>query len=374
MSCLKSIAIVLPDLRGGGAERVSLNLAEYFLKMNFRVYFILMSSRGEFLSKVPKEIEIIDLSVDRLRQVPFAFLKATRSLSLDAIIVNMWPLTLVCSIARIFSSFKGKLLTVDHNTLSQAELFKDKSLFIRYLMRLSLKLTHRLADISVGVSTGVVEDISNLSWESAHRFHVAYNPVVLKGKVAQPIKEQNIFWPKTEAKRILNVGSLTPQKNQKLLIEAFSIIKQNLDAYLIILGTGDMHEELMAFALERGVSDSVLMPGFVSDPSRYYQTADLFVLSSDYEGLPTVLIEALSFGIRIVSTDCPSGPSEILEQGKFGVLSPVGDAINLARSMENSFHLSPEVGILKARSECFSPTVSAAKYIDLLFSDKGTKC
>ena len=370
MSHSKSIAIVLPDLRGGGAERVSLNLAQYFLKMNYKVYFILMLSRGEFLSKVPIEIEVIDLSVHRLRQVPFAFSRAIKHLNLDAIIVNMWPLTFVCAIGRLFSSFKGVLLTVDHNTLSQAELYKGKGVVRRYLMRFSLKLTHRLVDVSVGVSTGVVKDIADLSWENSSRFHVAYNPVIMKGKTAHKEIEENTFWPRSNVKKILNIGSLTPQKNQALLIKAFSILKKDVDAFLIILGAGDMHDELLSLAKDEGVEDSILMLGFVSDPSLYYQTADLFVLSSDYDGLPTVLIEALSFGMRIVSTDCPSGPSEILEHGQFGILSPVGDVTSLAKSMERSFYEKPEAERLKARAECFSPSVSTAKYIDLLFSEK----
>jgi glycosyltransferase involved in cell wall biosynthesis len=134
----------------------------------------------------------------------------------------------------------------------------------------------------------------------------------------------------------------------------------------MMLGQGEGETKLRSLAAELGISDRVIFAGFQADPSPFYAAADLFVLSSDLEGLPTVLIEALSFGLPVVSTDCPSGPAEILENGRWGRLVPVGDADALARAMGEALAAPVDREALKRRAADFSPEIAARKYLELL--------
>jgi glycosyltransferase involved in cell wall biosynthesis len=138
----------------------------------------------------------------------------------------------------------------------------------------------------------------------------------------------------------------------------------------MIVGKGDNEESLKKLALELGILDRVIFAGFHSDPTPFYASADLFVLSSDYEGLPTVLIEALNFGLHIVSTDCPSGPSEILENGRWGRLVPIGDVTALANAMGEGLFIKPDRHALRKRGAEFSPEIAARKYLALIEGNK----
>ena len=138
------------------------------------------------------------------------------------------------------------------------------------------------------------------------------------------------------------------------------------DARLVLLGQGQNEAMLRALADELGIADRVIFAGFHPDPSPFYATADLFVLSSDYEGFGNVIVEALSFGLPVVSTDCPSGPAEILGNGRWGRLVPVGDAAALAGAMREALASPVDREALKRRAADFSPEIAARKYLDLL--------
>ncbi len=165
--------------------------------------------------------------------------------------------------------------------------------------------------------------------------------------------------------RILNVGRLNSQKNQKLLLEAFARLAATHDARLIILGEGPLRGELEQRARELGIADRVSMPGFYLDPSPFYRSANLFVLSSDYEGYPLVLIEAMHCGLSVVSTDCPTGPSEILRGQGVGILTPCGDAEALAAGMAAMVENPADSAQAKARAAELSNR-TADRYLQLM--------
>src|SRR5262249_18705982 len=139
------------------------------------------------------------------------------------------------------------------------------------------------------------------------------------------------------------------------------------DARLLILGTGDLAEQTASVARAEGIGDKVLMPGATRDPVPFYRSADLFVLSSDYEGFGNVIVEALACGLPVVSTDCRSGPAEILENGRYGRLVPVGDAQALARAMADALAAEHDREAFKRRAADFSPERAADQYLRLLF-------
>jgi glycosyltransferase involved in cell wall biosynthesis len=157
-----------------------------------------------------------------------------------------------------------------------------------------------------------------------------------------------------------------PAKNFSLLLAAFARLRAQRPARLLILGEGRERLRLEAAAHELGIDADVALPGHVDNPYAAFSRASLFVLSSDWEGLPTVLIEALACGCPVVSTDCPSGPAEILERGRYGSLVPVGDAVALAHAMARTLDQPPAPETLRLRSEAFTLERSAGRYLDLL--------
>jgi glycosyltransferase involved in cell wall biosynthesis len=212
----------------------------------------------------------------------------------------------------------------------------------------------------------VADDLAQLGRMDGDRIEVVYNPIERPAQIStNPAAES--AWG-CEGRRILSVGSLKPQKNQQLLIEAFSRLRDK-SARLMILGDGPLHDALRQRAAELGVGDRVIMPGFFADPWPFYASADVFALSSDYEGFANVVVEAMAAGLKVVSTDCPHGPCEILEGGRLGRLVPCADAPALASAIEDALIDRSSGRSLVARQ--YLPGVVAAKYLRLLM---GSDC
>jgi glycosyltransferase involved in cell wall biosynthesis len=166
------------------------------------------------------------------------------------------------------------------------------------------------------------------------RVQVVYNPVITPAVSAMACQPAEHPWYGLgQPPVILGVGRLTRQKDFPTLIRAFAAVRRQRHARLIILGEGEDRAELEALVTELGLGRDVALAGFRDDAVAYMASSAVFVLSSAWEGLPTVLIEALAAGTRVVSTDCPSGPREILQEGRLGALVPVGDAPALARAV-----------------------------------------
>jgi glycosyltransferase involved in cell wall biosynthesis len=184
------------------------------------------------------------------------------------------------------------------------------------------------------VSGGAADDLARTSGLSRDRVQVVYNPVITPAMLALAREAPDHPWyAHGQPPVILGVGRLTRQKDFATLVRAFALARQQRPARLIILGEGEDRAALEALIRELGVADDVALPGFRDNAMAYMAGSALFVLSSAWEGLPTVLIEALAAGARVVSTDCPSGPREILQGGRLGALVPVGDAAALAAAM-----------------------------------------
>lgn len=358
------IAILLPDLRGGGAERVSLDLAFALRSLGHEVDFTLMMASGDFLPLVSSSFLIFDLNARRVREVPFALARYLGQRKPEAVIANMWPLTSAAALGRLLSSRTVRLLLVEHCCMSQQYAIRGR--MHNAAMRTSMAVTYRMADSVAGVSEGVARDIERIAARSYGSVSVLHNPIP-RPKEPQETARSKVrsLWGTSGGKKILTVGNLKDQKNHQMLLRSFAQIA-NSSATLMLLGRGQNEPMLRALARELGIADRVLFAGFHTDPSPFYATADLFVLSSDYEGFGNVIVEALSFGLPVVSTDCPSGPAEILENGRWGRLTPVGDVEALARAMDEALSTPVDREALKRRAADFSPEIAARKYLDLL--------
>jgi glycosyltransferase involved in cell wall biosynthesis len=170
---------------------------------------------------------------------------------------------------------------------------------------------------------------------------------------------------------IVATGRLAPQKNFPLLLQAFALLRRQRPARLLILGEGRLRPQLEALIAELGLGEDVALPGFVTNPYAAFARASLFVLSSDYEGLGNVLIEAMACGCPVVSTNCPSGPAEILEGGRLGELVPVKDAAALSAAMLRALDTPrASADALRRRGAYFSQERSAERYLELLFGQQ----
>jgi glycosyltransferase involved in cell wall biosynthesis len=165
---------------------------------------------------------------------------------------------------------------------------------------------------------------------------------------------------------ILAVGRLIPQKDFQTLIRAFAILQRKSKARLVILGEGRQRLELESLTQELGIAPHVEMPGFVSNPYQYMAGASVFALTSRYEGLPGVLIQALACGCPVISTDCPGGSAEILDHGKYGRLVPINNDTVLADAMDSVLNEQPDKNILRKRASLFSVERATQQYLDYL--------
>jgi glycosyltransferase involved in cell wall biosynthesis len=206
---------------------------------------------------------------------------------------------------------------------------------ISILMPWLVRLLYPFADAVVSVSRGVEQDLlANVS-VAPDRSWVIYNPVVDPTFMLRTDESLNMAWfDEGEPPVLLAVGRLTRAKNYPLLLSAFARIRARRPCRLVILGEGEQRQSLLSLAQLLGIADDLHMPGFVDNPLPWMRRAAVFVLSSSWEGLPGALIQAMACGSRVVSTDCASGPAEILEQGRWGSLVPVDDMAALASTIE----------------------------------------
>jgi glycosyltransferase involved in cell wall biosynthesis len=233
---------------------------------------------------------------------------------------------------------------------------------------LALKWTARQfyprADMRVMCSADAATDLARLTGIDAHRFEIITNPIEPPPSLATNPRIEAL-WGDADG-RILNCGSLKGQKNQALLLRAFAATEAKPNARLMILGEGALRGQLEGLARELGIADRIIMPGFDLDPWPYLASADVFVLSSDYEGFPLVLAEAMYAGLRLVSTDCPTGPAELTDNGRLGALVPCGDANALAAAIDKAWSAPHDPAAQRAQATAKAGPVQIARYAELL--------
>lgn len=329
------IALFLPNLGGGGAERVMVNLARGFAKRGLKVDLVLANAEGPYLSQVPSDVRIVDLGSSR---VLASFPRLVRYLrrekpgvlfsALDyANIVALW--------AHKLSRVPARVVVSVHCNVSQ-HYAKPKNLQGR-LMPLLVRAFYPWANNVVAVSQGVADDLVRLTGLPKDKVQVIYNPLVSQELFVKADETLDHPWfAPGEPPVILGAGRLTEQKDFPTLIRAFALVRKKYLARLMILGEGEERPKLEHLIKELGLEDDVALPGFVENPYKYMKRAKVFVLSSAWEGFGNVLVEAMALGTPVIATDCPSGPAEILEGGKWGRLVPVGNVEALAKAISKS--------------------------------------
>jgi glycosyltransferase involved in cell wall biosynthesis len=357
------IAFFLPTLAGGGAERVALNLLKGMLERDVLLDLVLADAEGPYLSQVPAGVRLINLGTGRVTKAIPALAKYLKETKPVGLLSHMNHANIAAIVAKGLAGSKTKLVVVEHDTLSASKSRLRRSKILPPVM----KLLYPRADTIVGVSQGVSVDLDTELGFTAGTVKTVYNPVIDPETIskAQIPVEHPWFQPDTPPV-FLAVGRLTPQKDFSNLIQAFAILRQQKDARLLILGEGDLRGELAAEIESLGIGADVSMPGFVQNPYAYMYNSSAFVLSSRWEGLPTVLIEAMACGCAVVATDCPSGPEEILAGGEYGMLVPIENAPALAAAMIKTLDSPIDKSKSIDRGMYFSTDRAVSAYLDLL--------
>ena len=392
----KHIAIFLPSLTAGGVGRVMLNLAKDFSRRGHKVDLVLCQRKGPYLNTVPPNVNIVELkrsgfAPSRLRVLrthPEAFKalcfpillarkppKAIRYLhSLagylqkeqpDSLLSAKTPVNLVALWAKRLANVSTRIVLSEQTNLSMSiqESQKWRWRFVAPL----IKEVYPQAEHIFAVSRGVADDLAASTGLPRETIGVISNPTVTT-EVQE--KSQTLlshpWFPSTSIPVILGVGRLVPQKRFTTLLKAFALVRKNGPVRLIILGEGRERPILESLASQLGVEHDVSFPGFEPNPYAFMTRVSVFVLSSAWEGLPTVLIEALACGCPVVSTNCPSGPQEILDNGVFGPLVPVGDERALAKAILHTLEHPPDAERLRLRAADFDIQTIAEHYLQAL--------
>jgi glycosyltransferase involved in cell wall biosynthesis len=403
----RRVALLLPSLVAGGAEVCTLRTADGLLRKGFRVDLVLCERTGPLIERVPPDVRVIELGAapmllaraqalaadpagframlapillawqppQRLPYLPklVRYLQTERP---DALFSAITGANLLALWARRLAGVETRVVISERNTVT-AKVESSRQWRNRHLPRL-LGHSYRMADGIVAVSNGVADDLAARTGIPRGRITTVYNPVVtpeLSALANQPVAHP---WCQPGAPPVvLGVGSLTPRKDFPTLIRAFARVRAARDCRLVILGeaaspskTAEQQTELKALARSLGVADDVDLQGYVANPFAYMARAAVFVLSSVHEGLPGVLIQALACGCPAVSTDCPYGPAEILADGRFGPLVPVGDDAAMAAAILATFDRPIAAERLREHADMFSVEHAVDRYIDLMF-DQG---
>jgi glycosyltransferase involved in cell wall biosynthesis len=361
---LKKISIIITDLRGGGTERLHIYLAKYWHELGYKVNFVLMEKKGELIDILPEGVEVVDLGVRRLRHVVWPLIRYINSVKPDIIIAAVWPLTSIAFMSWFLAGKPGRMYLSEHSHLSTS--CKHEINTAKWLIKLIMRISYPFASGIVAVSAGVKSDLCKLARLHDSKVNVIYNPSAIGVSPHQEsiaIRQQ--LWGVGFDNHILSVGALKEQKDHVTLIKAFSQLPASLNAKLTILGEGSIRLELEKLITQLGLVNKVAMPGFVLDPYTWFRSADLFVLSSRWEGFGNVIVEALECGVPVVSTDCQSGPAEILKNGLYGELVPIQNPNALAKAMAKSLNKTHDREALLFRASDFSVEKIANEYLDL---------
>lgn len=291
---------------------------------------MLVQAKGEFLSNLSKKVRVVDLAASSTYTCLPALVRYLRETE-PAVMISALDLTnLMALIAKRFAGSPKKLFV----RLDTTQSVLKRSFLKKKLEKILIQATYPWAERIISISHGVTKDFVGYTGISPERITTIYNPVItdeIYCKARQPIDHP--WFAPTAPPVILGVGRLVHPKNFSLLLRAFAKVRKSQQAHLVILGEGEERPELEAIAERLKIAEDISLPGIQKNPYAYMARARLLVLSSRYEGLPAVLVEALACGCPVVSVDCPNGPREILSNGKYGYLVPVGDEDALAEAI-----------------------------------------
>jgi len=332
------LTLFLPNLAGGGAEMVMLGLARGFVDKGFLVDLVVASAQGPCFNMLPPNVQLIDLKVKRTLKslIPLArYLRRERPAS---VLSTLQHANLVAYCAHKLALAQSTLCV--RETIDPSAVPAWSSGLIQYFRNRLTRYCYSGATFVVAPSNGVADSLSDRYKLNRDNIKVIYNPINIDELLAKSREPADHPWLSTpNIPVILGVGRLTAAKDFATLIRAFHLVRRKHEVRLIILGEGEDRSNLEKLVENYDLQAFVDMPGFVQNPMPYMSKASVFVLSSTREGMPNAMLQALALGCRIVATDCPSGPREILEGRGTGKLVPMGSETLMARAISDSLDM-----------------------------------
>lgn len=341
-----------------------LNLCSGMADLGYPIDLVLAKAEGPHLKDVPDFVHLVDLNTPRVLFSLSRLARYLRQERPDAMLAVMNHANIVALWAQRLANVPTRIVISERNTLSVSAQHAQalRAQWMPQLVKLFYPWAHKIT----AVSKGVADDLAQLMHIPQEQVQVIYNPVItpeLRRKAAERLDHP--WFEPGQPPVILGVGRLREQKDFPTLIKAFAQVRRTCPARLMIIGEGPERSLLETLVKELNLEAEVSLPGFIDNPYPYMVQAELFVLSSRWEGLPGVLIEALYCGGPLIATDCPSGPREVLCDGRYGQLVPVGDVSAMAHAMEvalagNSPLPTPESW------QPFTLETAVSQYLDLL--------
>lgn len=353
------ILLVLPSLERGGGERVLLQLARSFLAAGREVHLAVLLGGGPLRGEVPQGVVLHELVSGRAKGFALARQALPRLVSLmrstqpDAVLSTMTGTNLLTTLACMRAHSRARLVLREAASLVNVK-SSLKLLMMRWLYPRATEL--------VAVSAGIAQELHRSGF-AENRIHVIHNPVDCEKLRRLAARHVPLALP-DKTPYIVSIGRLAEQKDQRTLLKAYALSPLRQSHSLVIVGEGDQRSYLEQLGRDLGIADKLLLTGAMDNPYPVLARASLHVLSSRWEGYPNVLLEALALGVPVVSTDCPHGPRELLDGGRYGRLAPVDNPAALAQVMMAEIaRPSPDTGCVIASHE---PRTIASHYLTVL--------
>jgi len=366
-SVQRPIAVFVSFSGTGGVERMVINLIRGFVNLGRSVDLVLVKAEGPHLDRLPPEVKVVRLGTRHTFLALPTLARYLRSRRPAALLAAKDRAGRTAVLARRLAGTDTRIVMRLGTNLSTA--MADRSALGRWLRYWPIRRLYPRVDRIIAVSEGVADDTARIAHLPRGRIQVIRNPVITPELADLAVAPCLHPWFQVgEPPVILGAGRFQRQKDFPTLVRAFARVRVARPCRLVILGEGGGRAKLEALIAELGLISEVDLPGFQSNPFPFLSRSALFVLSSAWEGSPNVLTEAMALGIPVVSTDCPSGPRELLDGGRFGPLVPVGDVEALARAIADTLdrHLPSET--LKAAVAEYNQAESARRYLEVLES------
>ena len=332
MSPKKNIILLTQNLKGGGAENYISLIANYLAKLNLNIHLVLLDDAlDHLLNSVSENVTIKKLGTKRARYSFFELKKYINYVKPSVILSNQRHINFLLVLISIFSIRKSKIII--REAAAPTIEIQQKIFIGSYLIKALIKILYPYADKIISPTADIKSDLVENYGLSPSKISVInnlidYEKINNKSKVDQ---KSFTFDPKKEY--IISVGRLVKQKNYQLLIRAFSKIK-NKNVNLIIVGEGEEKNNLINLIKELNLTKNIFLLGYMANPYTLMKRSNLLVLSSIYEGIPNVVLEAAALGMPIIATDCPTGPRDILNNGEYGILVKNNDENELTKAIE----------------------------------------
>lgn len=354
-----------------GVDRLIRHLVPAMARRGYPVDVLKIRDHGPDIEDQLQGVQLIDLKVKHVYSSFPALIRYLKHYRPAVMLTDKDRVNRTAILARAWSHVPTRLVVSSGTTISID--LDNRGAFERWLQKGSMKYLYPYAENIVVTSEGVADDMAEYTGLARKRIQVVPCPVVPNELFRLQLPRPDHPWFRADAPPvILGVGELGPRKDFVTLVHAFARLRANQNCRLVILGKGNQRDHLLSVANELGVAKDIDLPGFEPNPYPFMAHAAMLAMSSRWEGLGFVLIETLALGTPVVSTDCPSGPREILDGGRYGRLVPVGDAERLARAMAETLLNPLPAAFLQEAARPYEIERSTSAYLTAMGLDPRT--